>query len=126
MTMVSHFQTGCRNCGVTVPQGYRFYCGQACRDDWYANHRLPQAKEAVMRRIGHPAACELCGDMEPVDTASGYGESHCFEVDHIIPMSGADRSQMSCLHHQDNLRLLCVACHRTVTAQQRTANKEAS
>lgn len=63
---------------------------------------------------GHPigracARCDLIGDFRP-------------EVDHIRRAMGR-HSKTDCIHHQTNLRVLCVPCHRAVTAEQRRLRK---
>jgi hypothetical protein len=39
------------------------------------------------------------------------------QVNHIVPALGLHAS-LDCIHHQENLEVLCVPCHRQVTAAQ--------
>lgn len=115
MSITAHHEFGCRTCGSDIPKRYRAYCSGPCREAWYENHRWPEARDAAYRRnreAGGPA-CELCGDTNPTNPSNYLW--HQWEVDHITPINGWDRGQMTCMNHQDNLRLLCVPCHRRVT-----------
>lgn len=42
------------------------------------------------------------------------------EVDHILPMNGGNRA-LTCMNHQENLRVICHECHLEVTKEQRRA-----
>ena len=52
--------------------------------------------------------CQTCGSNERL------------EVNHIQPALGR-HGEISCIHHQDNLIVLCHECHVKVTAEQRAA-----
>lgn len=47
------------------------------------------------------------------------------EVDHKVPMNGANRQQPDCRNHASNLRVLCHKCHRRVSAVQARARANA-
>jgi predicted HNH restriction endonuclease len=58
----------------------------------------------------------LCGIKAAVRFDTYWGRT-TLEVNHIVPVVG-DRSSYSCNHHQDNLQVVCVDCHRLITNQQ--------
>ncbi len=108
----------CTGCGVPIGKGRFRWCSPACMDMWSLNHRYAQARHEALRcaevfaidgshrwRVGY--ACRFC-DAVTMDV----------EVDHIIAANGS-HGQDSCLHHQENLRVLCRPCHRQRTREQR-------
>ena len=135
---------GCLRCGNPLPPRHRKWCSRACMDWWHSNHRFMVARGAALKRaevfeiprcrdthgryktnrlhqhsLGF--ACSNCGGLFPArqrnarrsNTVSG-------QVNHIVPALGV-HAALSCLHHQENLEVLCTPCHRTVTATQARA-----
>lgn len=98
---------GCQRhgCGKPLTARQRRWCSTECREWHYRNHVWNVARHAalVTRGEGNPnrATCVQCGSRTQL------------EVDHIIPRNGTPLSEWSCLHHQENLRVLCHSCHVT-------------
>jgi hypothetical protein len=93
-------ESGCQRhgCGTPLTGRQRRWCSGECRDWHYRNHRWTQARHYAM--VQADWKCRHCG--EPAK-----------EVDHIIERRGLPLGENSCLHHQENLRPLCHACHLT-------------
>ena len=90
----------CDWCGGALPARRKRWCSDPCGAAFYANHRWPQAKLAAKERAGF--RCERCG-AAPVDG---------LEVHHRIEVPIAEGyDTLSCVHHQDNLEVLCHADH---------------
>lgn len=127
----------CCWCGGELPKGPRRWCGRECLDEFF---RIagPALRDAIFER--DEGRCQLCGwdlaMLEEVLIAAGahlrdlwddhqrpwramtelwreaglrYNEA-IFEMDHILPLIDGG------LTHPDNLRTLCLPCHRHVTA----------
>ncbi|KKM93539.1 hypothetical protein LCGC14_1207300, partial [marine sediment metagenome] len=111
---------GCRNCGQPPTGRFRFYCGDACRDVFEADHFWGTARWAALERA---ALCPLDGPnprlarMVVVCACCGI-LTYRYEVNHIAPVNG-DRGFFSCANHQDNLEVLCHQCHVMATREQR-------
>lgn len=88
-------------CGGPLPARRSRFCTDSCGAEFYANHRWAQARQAALERAGY--RCERCGAV-PLE---GLQVHHRIEVD---PAEGYGR--LSCIHHQDNLEVLCPAEHR--------------
>lgn len=122
----------CTWCGASLTGRRRRWCSDECAVDGYlGNHRFAQARWTAIRRA---MVYRIIPD--PIDPDAGmildprrkYGRiicAHCGEefgdggvqVDHIEAANGA-HAKLSCIHHQDNLRVLCEPCHKRRTAQQ--------
>ena len=98
----------CTVCGKEMPPRRSSYCSDEC----YSLNTWSVARYRALKRDGR--TCQLCGfDFKGAD----------LEVDHIIPRSeGGDNAQ-------DNLRTLCIPCHRARTkawhAHRTAARKDA-
>lgn len=108
------------NCPISIGRGIEKHCdycatplsgrrtrwcsAEHCRL-WYVSHDWNMARKAARRRDRYK--CVKCGSKEKI------------EVNHIKPLWGQKRAELSCLHHPDNLQVLCHACHVEVTNQQR-------
>ena len=96
----------CHWCNKTLKGRQTRWCSRTCTRQATANHRWTQAKATAKQAATH-YECAIC---------------HSFvrevEVDHITPCRGK-HGTWGCHHHQDNLRVLCKACHRTKTAADR-------
>jgi len=124
----------CRRCAGELKGRQQNWCGPACRKWWDQNHWWTQARAELRRHAEvysiHPTApgytlrngafqrgeflghaCWECGNVVPR-----------VEVDHIRPAMGQHDSA-SCIHHQDNLRAVCIPCHRRITREQRATPK---
>lgn len=132
----------CRWCEFPVPKGRVYWCGEVCieeyrlRGDW--NHlrdyivgrdrlkgcalcggqrysptlqadRRATGETFVWRRRNRPLG-DIWGPFNPVHLA--------WEVDHIKPCADGGTDDPA------NLRLLCVPCHREVTASWRRARAD--
>lgn len=94
-----HGNRVCRWCHGELPKRRSSWCSNECRDEYYLCGGLWRVvQRAVFRR--DEGTCQICGAKDPYVA---------MEVDHITPVicGGDDR--------MNNLRLLCVACHRAET-----------
>jgi 5-methylcytosine-specific restriction endonuclease McrA len=96
----------CTWCHVRVPSGRRTRCDakECAQSIRYACY--PQTLFDYVRRRDKNT-CQLCGDAQS-DT----------EADHIIPVSLGGSGDM------DNLRTLCVPCHKSETRRLRKEGKD--
>lgn len=117
----------CRWCGVEVPKGRVSWCGDACVDEFVIRRGDGRAADRVFKR--DKGVCALCG----VDTellrrsklhkfgsseswdelaAAGYNRGQrLWNMDHVKPVvEGGGACGL------DNLRTLCVPCHKRETA----------
>ena len=123
----------CRVCGAAIT-GRRLVCAGStlsrqgrtvkrrsrCELIFLENHDRNRARRAAKalaaaERSGRKTlawACNRCGGLTTAP-----------EVNHIVPVNGV-RTWRSCLNHQDNLEVLCHACHSEVTAAQRRVRQE--
>lgn len=97
----------CDRCEAELPKGRKRWCSDDCSLTYYLHHIWQYARNAALRRDKH----RCVNGCEPDDVTP-------LEVDHIKAARGA-HSKHACVHHLDNLRTLCVPCHRKRTAEQR-------
>lgn len=90
----------CRGCGAPVPKGRLTWCSAAC----FAMFDWPSIRQKVWNRDG--GKCQSCGT--PLKSPHRYCAK--WECDHILPVADGGTNAL------DNLRALCVACHKRVTA----------
>ena len=128
----------CRECGVECKSSRQTFCSDACIHAWkLTTNRTYQAEHLFKRDRG---ICALCGmdcvavrrnldalasngghmTAEYQVTVQGLGLTpyylcrRLWEMDHIVPVAeGGGGCGL------ENLRTLCWACHRKVTARQR-------
>jgi len=115
----------CRWCNVILGPKRRVWHDGSCMNIFREQHRYTQARRLCVRKSKgwcpcdrpkgshrHPV-CAHCGLCEPVLLLSGLR----LECNHIIPRLG-NKSSFSCLHHSDNLQMLCTPCHQAETNLQ--------
>ncbi|HEY3246030.1 MAG TPA: HNH endonuclease [Phycisphaerae bacterium] len=117
----------CRQCRDAVPKGRRTFCGPQCVHEFKIRHWQSYAAQHVRRRDCE--VCSLCGmDCRKLyrilrrtrrarQTLMRMGlktswPRRLWEADHIIP-----RAEGGGLLGLENLRTLCLWCHRAQTAQ---------
>ncbi len=132
---------GCLRCGDPLPPRHRKWCSRACMDWWHSNHRYMVARGIALKRaevfeiprcrdthgrykttrlhqhsLGF--ACANCGGLYPArERNARRSNTVSVQVNHIVPALGV-HAALSCLHHQENLEVLCTPCHKSVTAAQ--------
>lgn len=86
----------------------------------YVRERPGEADEG--RWITQAPVCRRCGKAcgKLREDRHGWGGQREAEVNHIRPVNGK-RKFFSCDHHQENLEVLCHACHVVVGIEQRAA-----
>lgn len=110
----------CRRCGTEVPHGRFTFCSDACVHEWRIRTDPGYLRQQVFRR--DRGVCAACGlDTEALRKEKrklDYAARRRFEkewgtrrrlwdADHILPVSeGGGECGL------DNLRTLCVKCHR--------------
>jgi len=112
----------CRFCGDETRPPRQTFCSDACVDEWKIRTSPAFARRKVLERDN--AICALCGvDTRPDTLPNGkafYSERqrlraavwHC---DHIVPViEGGGECGL------ENLRTLCIPCHRVQTGLLRT------
>ena len=125
-------RTLCRWCNLAVPKGRRTFCSDSCVHQWRLRTDPGYLRDAVFAR--DRGVCARC----TVDTVAAYnlmrrarGERRqqllaiwglmrlerksLWDADHVVPVvEGGGECDL------ENLRTLCIHCHRTVTAALRT------
>lgn len=84
------------------------WCSTLCSKFAAINHRWTQAKQFA-KELATWYQCAAC-----------LGFFRVVEVNHIVPCKGK-HGIWGCHHHQTNLEVLCIPCHRIKTAKQRAA-----
>jgi len=98
---------GCNWCEKRLTGKQRKWCSRTCARKNRINHRWTDAKDNCRKQAAW-YMCAICEYMY---------QQHDINVDHIEPAMGK-HGQWSCSHHADNLRVLCVPCHKQVTKEQ--------
>jgi 5-methylcytosine-specific restriction endonuclease McrA len=117
----------CRRCGAEVPKGRFTFCSDACVHAWKLRTDPAYLREKVFER--DKGVCALCGtDTEALRKHKrklDYGSRRVFErkwgkrrslwdADHVVPVAeGGGECDL------ENMRTLCLECHRKVTADLR-------
>lgn len=111
----------CRWCNEEIPDGYshkRKWCSGKCLTNWKLHHRYFLARQFVMKLARGRCSCvralneerhilcSQCGLCESVVRLRG----EIMTCDHVIPRFG-NKSKFSCIHHVNNLQVLCSYCH---------------
>jgi len=126
----------CRNCGGSLPKRARTSCSRECTEIIKLLTLSGYARWAVKQR--DRGVCAICGcDTEKVkrilrhagnswsfrfetQASLGFGRSsHLWEMDHILPVvyGGGAKPAKSADEILNNLRTLCIPCHRQETAR---------
>jgi 5-methylcytosine-specific restriction enzyme A len=119
-------RTLCRWCNLEVPAGRRTFCSEFCVHEWKLRTDPGYLRDEVFRR--DKGVCALCG----VDCVAEYNHARrhpralakwglkprqrksLWDADHIVPVvEGGGECDL------DNLRTLCLRCHRKVTSDLR-------
>lgn len=128
----------CDGCAAPLTGKARRWCKGDCDYLYWSNHRWNIAREKALSRstIFESRSLENVRivyakrrgrtklTLKSRTYIKGYRcmrcgcTTHAPEVNHIIPAMGA-HSLESCVHHQENLEVLCRECHLATTAQQR-------
>jgi 5-methylcytosine-specific restriction enzyme A len=123
----------CRWCGVEVSGRRRTFCSDPCVHEWRLRSSTSYLRDCVLERdrgvcaecgidtlklrravMRLPFAARMKRIRELIDAGNfTKGRKSWWEADHIIPVvEGGDSSL-------DNIRTLCIACHRAETAALR-------
>jgi 5-methylcytosine-specific restriction endonuclease McrA len=121
----------CRWCGAEVPPRRRTFCSDACVHEWKLRTDPSYLRKQVFAR--DRGVCAACGvdtealrkDKRKLDYAARRafekqwgGRRHLWDADHIVPVAeGGGECGL------DNLRTLCLKCHREATAALRARRK---
>ena len=125
----------CRGCGTEVPKGRRTFCSAACVHSWRLLSDPGYVRAKTFER--DRGVCAKCGlDTKALGdrlrqlpfgergAAAAYHGFNYYETlwhaDHVVPViEGGGQCGL------DNIRTLCVPCHKIVTAalRQRLAAK---
>ena len=121
----------CRWCSLPVPKPRRTFCSEFCVNEWKLRTDPGYLREQVLAR--DKGICALCG----VDTIAAFinikrarwqrrklmlidwglkslNRRSLWDADHILPVvHGGGECDL------DNIRTLCLKCHRKVTAELR-------
>jgi 5-methylcytosine-specific restriction protein A len=100
----------CRQCSKEVSSRQRTFCGAECVAAWKLKTQPAYARRKVEDRdAGVCARCQVDTKTEAQEVGP-YG--HRWEMDHIIPViEGGGSCGL------ENLRTLCIPCHREVTKE---------
>ena len=90
----------CRWCGTEVTGRRRTFCSDSCVHEWRLRSSTSYLRECVFKR--DRGVCGICGRKR----------LKC-EADHIRAVREGGDSNL------ENIRTLCVPCHRAVTAELR-------
>jgi 5-methylcytosine-specific restriction endonuclease McrA len=119
----------CRWCNLEVPAGRRTFCSDWCVHEWRLRTDPGYLRDKVFER--DRGVCAVCGKdtdsewrhirrlrglaRQKALVAWGAGRrKSLWDADHILPVSeGGGECDL------DNLRTLCLRCHRQATAELR-------
>lgn len=104
----------CTACGKPIGPRRRRWCSDKCASEFSANHSFSFAREMVKKKVyvrGKGWKCALCGIIV-----------YEVDVDHIEQAWGR-HAKYDCIHHLENLQVLCKPCHKEKTRVQLRENK---
>lgn len=94
----------CLWCNSELPKGRRKYCSDDCSDEYFTHRIGPlwwrNAVQMALERAGNK--CEDCGSVDKL------------EVHHKELLEPWEQRHNSYKNSQDNLKVLCRACHERV------------
>ncbi len=128
----------CRWCGLEVPQGRLTFCSAYCVNEWRLRTDPGYLRDQVCAR--DRGVCALCGvDADAawrhIRRLRGVGRlkalaewgltrmtrKSLWDADHILPVSeGGGECDL------DNIRTVCLKCHRLLTAELRQRRRDAA
>jgi len=121
----------CRWCSLEVPARRFTFCSEYCVHEWKLRSQPGYLREQIFHRdLGICAHCGVDTVREHIRLKRARGDSRAalmrhwgfrkvirkslWDADHILPVTeGGGECDL------DNIRTLCLRCHRTVTAQLR-------
>jgi 5-methylcytosine-specific restriction enzyme A len=121
----------CRWCSLEVPRGRYTFCSEFCVHEWKLRTQPAYLREQVFKRDrGICASCEVdtLAEARRIRRARGANRALLFvhwglhlklrkslwDADHIVPVvEGGGECDL------DNIRTLCLRCHRQATTQLR-------
>jgi 5-methylcytosine-specific restriction protein A len=127
----------CRWCKTPVSGRRRTFCSDACVHEWRLRSSTSYLRECVLER--DRGICALCGldtvklrrrilrlsfgermrELRAMIARGAFtrGRKTWWEADHIVAVVEGGDSNL------ENIRTLCIACHRTVTRELRERRK---
>ena len=103
----------CIWCGNSLPKRRRKYCSDECADEYFIKCIAPlwwqNAVAMALKRAGNK--CEQCDGKDRL------------EVHHIVPLERGEARHNSPKNNQDNLEVLCRACHERAHHSLRTVSR---
>jgi 5-methylcytosine-specific restriction protein A len=121
----------CRRCQIEVPKGRRTFCSDACVHEWKLRSQPNYLREHVFQR--DRGRCSACG-LDTEDLARRLRQMPKSQASRVLERLGMadclDRSFWEAHHVKavmegggscglENLRTLCVSCHRRWSLKQR-------
>lgn len=107
----------CRWCSLEVPQGRRTFCSEWCVHEWKLRTDPGYLRAQVFAR--DRGVCAICGldceaERRKRKRKRTGRRTSLWDADHIVPVvEGGGECDL------DNMRTLCLRCHREVTAELR-------
>lgn len=102
----------CDWCATALTGKQKRWCSRNCQWEWKRNHLYTQSKRRLLATNAW-YECDHCG---------WWFQGTDIEVNHKVQAFGR-HNKADCVHHQDNLEILCKPCHRKVTNEQRKAKQ---
>ena len=97
----------CFSCSKPVPAGRIKYCDSRCSDEYVSRYHWQSMRMRVFKRDDF--TCVIC-DFSSREKYGAYND-HLLQADHIVPIADGGAAM-----EIDNIRTLCVPCHKEVTA----------
>lgn len=114
LTVWSGDEGKCQVCDNVIVEGRRtVYCSKKCSLWWERNHVWRKARVNARRKGKY--ACSVCGETKATTK---------IEVDHRQPINGVNYNIPSCIHHEDNLQVLCKKHHNEKSSLEASLRAE--
>lgn len=114
----------CDACDKPLTKRQQRWCSTECSRLYWENHQWGMARQACLNRS--VAVYQITRTHRPIPISWRCSVCGCTtrkpEVNHRTPALGA-HSRESCAHHQENLEVLCIPCHRSETRRQHAAGE---